>query len=261
MHGVHPIRSARFFNSLFGRLDIMHIFDNKGVTNIALGGTLFLLVRHPGLGSSQQARMDFINLRLKKWNSEHYVSSTLTEIRLENITPGTLAEWSLLSGSMMKAAVTRHLSPFVASLSNDFFVNGNGDNLDRLRGAANDSVNYLCMVYDTLYCGDCFLSPTQLERLHDACNGFAVSVQIANSFASMLEHLIFQFTPKVHMVCHIPRQSSLISSARTQNYLSESFVGKVSRIWHGSVSGPWQRQVQSTVALKYLVCWASECEL
>ena len=256
LSGCHPIQRARFFTRFFSRLDTMHVFDHKGAAAIVLGGTIWALLREPSLGNTIQARLDRFNRELKVFNQGHTFSSKMPPLRYENIVSTTLNDWVVLHGPLVKAANTRHLCPYVMLKATEHFQTGSQWHVVLV-----GLISTLCEMYDCMYSAGTFLSDAQHEGFSDAVLRFGHFLGHARALAHSRNLLLFQLTPKMHYVQHMPDEAKIINPVKTQCYLSESNIGKVTQVWRGSVNGPWHRVVQHTVALKVLVGWAIDLDL
>ena len=114
--GNHPIRNQPYWSMWFVRFDTMHVIDHHGLCGLLLAGVLLELVRNPsGLGATVADRLAAINRELKRYQSEHLVSSKFPVITRDILCRGT--GWAELKGPRVKAANTRHLTPFVAMIA------------------------------------------------------------------------------------------------------------------------------------------------
>ena len=90
-------------------------------------------------------------------------------------------------------------------------------------------------------------------QLNLAVRSFGKHFQRLRVLAARLGELHWQITPKVHYMMHLPKQGKLLNPRFCQNYLEEGLIGRVTKIWKMSVSGPYARTVQKVVLTKYLV--------
>eukprot|EP00969_Alexandrium_andersonii_P201922 8922233-Alexandrium_andersonii.AAC.1 len=115
---LHPLLASHYFTRWFCYLDLMHLMDCKGVTAWTYGGLLYHLLRDGRLGHNREQRLALINTRRAAWYSSHPGSHILPKIFMANCTNNG---WADLSGSAIKAAVTRGAVGFFQSLCHEFY--------------------------------------------------------------------------------------------------------------------------------------------
>jgi hypothetical protein len=160
-------------------VDGMHAFDNNGLCNIVTGSTLLKLVREEHrLGPNQQARMDAINAKMDTFYSGRSVSCRLKNLRIQDLklSDGT-DEWAMMHGKRCKAAATRHIAPFVASLAREYFDGPHPKHRSIVKVAES-----LCGIYDVLYSSDMFLTDVQLAELRQR------TISLGRHFMQCREH-------------------------------------------------------------------------
>ena len=64
--------------------------------------------------------------------------------------------------------------------------------------------------------------------------------------------LLWNVTPKVHKMQHVPLLASVINPRFVQNYAEESLIGTCTAIWARSVSGRYRSVAQRAVLAKKL---------
>ena len=106
-----------------------------------------------------------------------------------------------------------------------------------------------------MYSGGFKLSDRELRKLDAGIDGLGLSMMKLRAMSEEIGQLLFQVTPKAHMVCHLKSQARVINPRWVANYIEESMVGKVAAIWRGSANGPYRATVQRTTLLKYLTVW------
>jgi hypothetical protein len=254
-YGCHPILSAPFWNLHFVRMDGMHVLDHNGVTAIANGSCLHELVKNEHrLGHNQEERMNSINSRLATFNANHIQSSFVTDIRVDNLKQAN--GWSCLHGPMIKAASNRHLTPFVTELVHEFCDSGS-----EYHESMKLFMSGLCHIYEIIYSAGFFFTAAELKELDDTVLAVGIRHQFLRHLSDLRGDLMFQVTPKVHIMQHTASQSALVNVRWLQNYAEESMIGVITRIWHASAAGPYQKRIQKTTLLKWLVRWCIEMEL
>ena len=251
----HPLVGSIYFNSQFPKLDVMHVVDHRGLAGCIAGSVLVdLIKRERRLGASQEVRLRTINERLDEWNSNHILSSCLSNIELQNLTRED--GWSMLKGPLVKAANTRNLIPYVESLCVEFYSEH-----DDFGNSVLHVVKSLNRVYHVLYSAGMFLSTEELSFLTEAVDSVGWHLQNLRFLCQQSGDLHFCLWPKAHYFMHLPDQASLLNPRFVQNYINESLVGVMTRIWRSSANGPYQAVIQHTVCLRYLVMFAIKMDL
>ena len=244
----HPLADAVFFTFWFFRIDIMHLWDCKGVWSRTIGSVLWLLVHYEHrLGSTQELRLEEINLLMKTFYENGGVKNRLPPLRLTNLTNGQ-DPFADLSGTMVKAAKTRALLPFAEELADKFFDSGS---------VYHKAIRKVCIaattMVDLLYVAGTFLDEEELVDLSQLVSTFGKHYMLCQKLSSGCGDPCWHGTPKVHETGHIPQQAALINPVKVQCYKEESLVGKVTDIWQGCANGSYMRTVQHTVLFKYVL--------
>ena len=244
----HPLADAVFFTFWFFRIDIMHLWDCKGVWARTIGSVFWLLVHHEHrLGSTQEHRLEELNKAMKEFHETCAVSSRMPALRLTNLT-NSQDGFADLQGQIVKAANTRALLPFTKELADKYFDNGSvyHRSIVKVCSAATTMV-------DLLYSVGTFLDEQQLVDLRQLVNLFGKHYMLCQKLSSECGEFCWHLTPKTHQTCHIPQQAALINPVSVQNYKEESFVGKIADIWEGCANGTYLQTVQYTVLFKYIL--------
>ena len=164
-------------------------------------------------------------------------------------------EWACLSGPLVKAANTRHLSPFVAKMAAEY---AGADEWGRLMVSVSSS---LCQVHEILYRNGFFFPPGEYALFSQGVRNTCLDMMRLRTMAEDRGQLLFQITPKFHYFCHLIQQARLMNPRWVSNYMEESIVGKTTRIWTSCANGPYHRTVQRAVLLKYLCYWCLDMGL
>ena len=219
----HPLIDAPFFTFWFFRLDIMHLWDCKGLWPIMMGGALWLLVhKEVRLGASMSQRLQTINERRLAFYSRNKVLNIMPKIRINNLTNGD--GFADLCGPAIKAANSRSLVPFVAELVMEFMDSGSV-----YHKAIQKMFKSAKSILDLLYRASMFLSFQEKLDLKSDIMRLGKYFQLAQTLASADAEPLWHLTPKVHQTMHIPKQASLINPVVVQCYKDESFVGVVTK--------------------------------
>ena len=116
-------------------------------------------------------------------------------------------------------------------------------------------------ILDTLYGANMFLDPKEQQVLKGSIDTFGKYFQLAKTKATESGDPLWHLTRKTHETMHIPKQASLINPVAVQCYKDESFVGVVTKIWHGCAQGGYLKTVQWTVLFKWLLALTLQLEI
>ena len=154
----HPVTDSRYWNKYFPRNDIMHSMDCKGLAAIVAGGVFHNLIRFEArLGANKAERLGKINEFMVIHYRNNPCSSHLVDLREENLVgKSATSDWICLHGPTVKAAVTRHLAPFIRELADTYF-----NKLDLHDTSVRALCSALDQAYFTLYESSMFLLPEQ----------------------------------------------------------------------------------------------------
>ena len=237
----HPLAASHYLNKYFFRHDVMHSFDCKGITGIAIGGLVNKLISNESrLGSNQQERLDNLNRRMKEFQKEQKPSAKMPPIRLGDL----LSEgWHNLSGPLIKAGNTRHLTPFAEHIARAF-LNEDDDVVLFLK-----NIN---KIYAILYGCNMFLTHEEQSVLKEATLGMGSAHMRCRQQAKDAGTFAFQIRPKAHWAQHVPGECCLINSSYVHCYGEERLQFIVSKIFKASCSGPYRKTIQKSVLTKYL---------
>ena len=245
----HPLNDAPFFTLWFVRIDIMHNLDCKGVLSILQGGALWLVCHDTRrkLGNTIAARLQEINRRKDAFFKLHGVANRMPDIRAENISEGPDG-FVTLSGTVVKAANTRALLPFVKELCCEV--------LNQRRTYHRSVCKLLesaCGMVDTLYASEMFMSEEQQAAFRKHTLRVGRHWQLCCNIATEKGQPLWHITPKAHVCQHLPTQAKLLNPRFTQNYQEEGLIGKVTKVWKAAANGPYFHVAQKTVLEKWLV--------
>lgn len=245
----HPVRDSIYFNKHFLRYDLMHIMDHKGVVSVAAGSIINKLVKEePRLGSRQDLRLAAINSLMKKFQDATRVTSRMPPLRLRDLVS---SGWSELGGSLIKAANTRCMVPFLLSLAKSYFDTSG----DQYHEAIINWISSINDFYIILYGADLFLTKEEKNSLQECLYSMGRWHIVCRQCANQRGELAFQVKPKAHYVQELGYQCRLLNARFVQCYQEESMMGVMARIFKKSCAGPYLRTVQRTVCFKYLVYW------
>ena len=252
--GNHAIRLQPYWSMWFVRLDSMHVIDHHGVCGIVCAGVLLELVRNPsGLGATVGDRLAAINRELKLYQSQRMVSSKFPAITRDMLCRGT--GWAELKGPLVKAANTRHLTPFVAKMAATY---AGADEWGRLLVSV---CNNLCKVHEIMYRNGFFFPPGEYALFSQGVRDTSLDLMRLRTIAEDRGQLLFQITPKCHYFAHFKDQGLLINPRWVSNYMEESIVGMTTKTWASCAQGPYQKTIQRSVLLKYLCRWCLDMGL
>ena len=186
-----------------------------------------------------------MNDRLKAFYEERPGCARMSPLRLTNLEADG---WACLKGQCVKAANTRALAPFFASLAAEMY-NGETEYGRSTQRAAR------CMqrMYDILYTAGTFLSPAENAEVRCVCLRFGACLQTLRELARREHFLAWNLTPKCHYSQHLPMQAQLLNPRWCQNYSEESQIGSTTLAWRKSATGHYRRVTQRLVLIKRLV--------
>jgi hypothetical protein len=240
---LHPLATSKFMWRVFFYLDVMHIFDCKGMASTVFGSVAAMLVRDARLGPNQQARLNLVNTKLRAWYADRPGTHRLPTITLANLVGSS--SWSELSGPGIKAASTRASAPFWAALAQEFF-----DGAGECHVVVRKVTLRLAEFYNLLASAPMFMDDATLQRLGEVVVDFGIAVQYLRSWAETNQLLFWQVRPKLHKAMHMPFEASVINPRTVSCYSDESQVGTSARVWKGSVKGKYKDHVQRAVLAK-----------
>ena len=226
------------------RLDAMHVLDLRGVIAIAAGSLLVHLVTfYDALGSTQQARLENLNGRMRRFQrgqTEHLMPPLrLGDLKLEG--------WSCLHGKLVKAANTRALVPWLLDLTNTVLPP---------HGAFASATRHVIQALDDIerimYSAERFFTADENDAYAEAFLKLGENWQFLRSESRRAHIDAWQITPKVHISMHFPMQARLMNPRFVQVYGEESLVGRITRIWHAAASGPYANVIQLHTLARYL---------
>ena len=245
---LHPLAASGYCSSKFFFFpDLMHLMDCKGVSGIFMGSAIAILMQRRGLGSNRTQRLQAINAHKAAWYTEHGEGITS---RLPPLIPTSLVldGWAELTGTVVKAAATRHAVPWCAALCRAHLTSGSEE--DRVVIQMADD---LVELYRILYSAGRFLTADEVRRLRDVCLSFGRGFQYMREYSRLNSECWFNVKPKVHKMQHLPMMAEALNPRYVQNYSEESLIGTSTKIWARSVAGRYKRGVQRTVLAKKAV--------
>ena len=241
----HPLTESHFFSKFFVRLDPMHIMDLRGMISIAAGSMLQKLLQFQSLGRNKDERMAALNARMKRYQEEHNTSYRMPPLRQEDL---VVSGWHSLGGKIVKAANTRAVLPWLHSLAEEFF-NAHGSYASSTRKV----IHCLLEIQKIWYSAGHFFSDAQKKTLDDLFLKLGRHWQNLRALARAQHQNAWQITPKVHYGQHFGEQGDLINPTSVQNYLEESLVGCVTKLWHMCAHGKYLLVVQHATLNRYWV--------
>jgi hypothetical protein len=171
-------------------VDVLHAVD-LGVASLVVGNVLNEVL--PRLGSNREKQMATLNARLASWYKANKVASqirgrlTWEKIRVTGSPPEFKA----------KAAATRHIVPFAASLATEFDT---GSEHDRRRRVVVES---LVSFYAMVQAGARRISANDLRRLPECCQALCTNYAHLSLEAVRANVPAWQLKPKMHLFQHL----------------------------------------------------------
>ena len=223
--------------------ELMHLADCKGVSSIAFGSAIQMLLRKNALGCTMGDRLKTINTYMKEWYATRPRYHRLPPIRPSNLKDSE--NWANLCGPSVKAATTRAFAPLMRDLGQMYFTADTAG--DRCVKEVLDS---LAIYYDTLYAAPMFVPPETVASLRATCVRMGENWQMLRHQAMMESKLWWKVSPKVHKLQHTPLWCEVLNVRYVQVYAEESTVGTTAKVWKRCVSGQYQCSAQSMVLMK-----------
>ena len=241
---LHPLAGSRYCcDPCFFYLDLMHCVDCKGVSAGVFGGVLALLVRKREAGANQEDRLRSVNTFLRNWYQQRPGWHRLPWIFAKNLTLGN--GWADLHGQTFKAANTRAAAPAFRDLARHFFRTGSDEDVSVRAVTA-----HLASFYRVVYTASMFPTDTEVADLRRESIACGVAFMRLRELSRLRHLMAFNIVPKVHKMQHFAHFATALNPRFIQCYAEESLIGTVAKIWKSSMSGRYQRHVQSDVLLK-----------
>ena len=221
----------------------MHNADCKGVSSLAFGSAIAMLLQKRSLGRTQGDRLKAINDFAHAWYSTRPGYHRLPPIRPSNLV--NAQGWSDLCGSAIKAANTRAYVPLLRDFCRLHFTADT-----RTDRAVNAVLDSLVSYYETLYNGPMFLSAEAIRSLRATCARMGYNWLILREVGRDREKQWWHVTPKCNKFHHTPDYCDIMNPRYLQAYSEESLVGTIVKIWKLFVSGRYANSVQASVLMK-----------
>ena len=254
-HPLHPIPRSEFATRSFFRPDLMHTNDNNGVINIVAASVINLVLesRNPAvpaaLGSTIATRLQALNDKMASFQRDTNCPSRMPPITLQSLTLGDRGtSFSCLHGTLVKAANTRHLLPWIHDVAQAYLSGTNP-----LEKSAKKAVESLNEAVNLLYEADRFFTAEECDKFEKLVLRFGRHFQAAAFRSRESGGFHFQVTYKCHALQHIALYARLINPRFIQNYLEEGLIGKVAQVLRGSSRGPFKRRIVRTSLAKILI--------
>ena len=239
---LHPLAASHYCCDRLFFLDLMHLGDCNGFTNTILGSVLKVAMTKITLGANMAARLERFNTFRKDWYDRHDITNRLPKLRLQDLVADG---WGELSGPAVKAANTRCAVPMVRDFAVEVFTEAGAPDTEIVA-----LLTDLKEFYEILYGAQMFLEDHELTRLDEVIPSIGVKVQRLRAWARARELLVFQVKPKMHKLQHLLLYAEALNPRHVQNYLEESLIGTVTKIWHIAMRGNYVSDAQSNVLLR-----------
>ena len=224
----------------------MHNNDCKGVSSLAMGSTLAVLMSSWRVGRTKAERLAKLNAAMREWYTQRPGSHRLPKIRENNLVGAQ--GWADLNGPMIKAANSRSAVPMIRDLSYMYLSDDNDRNrcIHRL-------LDNLTAYYETIYSEPLFMSEAAVARLEEA------TIEVGEAWMELremakergLQH--WKISSKVHKMMHTAVWSRAMNVRFVQCYSEESQMGSTTSVWHECMRGKYAGGIQSMVLLKRTV--------
>lgn len=171
-------------------VDVLHCVD-LGVASLVIGNVLNEVL--PKLGPNREQQISALNARLASWYKANAITSqirgklTWDKIRVTGKPPEFKA----------KAAATRHLAPFAATLAHEFDTGSEHDR--RRRVVAESLVSFYTIVQNEAR----RVSDDALRRLPACCQALCINYAHLSFEAAQANAPAWQLKPKLHLFQHL----------------------------------------------------------
>ena len=240
----HPlVRSPFCCDPFFFYFDAMHNNDCKGVSNLAMGSTLAVLLSSWRVGRTRPERLATLNAAMREWYSQRPGSHRLPKIRMSNLVDSS--GWADLNGPMIKAANSRAAVPMIRDLSY-IYLPGDNDRNQCIHKLLDNLTEY----YELIYSEPLFMSEAAVARLEE------VLIELGEAWMDLREMArerglqLWKISSKVHKIMHTGVWSRALNVRFVQCYSEESQMGSTTSVWHESMRGQYAGGIQSMVLLK-----------
>ena len=153
--------------------------------------------------------------------------------------------WADLHSPVVKEANTRAAAPLFSFLCRTYF-----DGAAPLHVALRECAVSLSGIYACLYGSPMIMTAEQKGTLRVHCLQFGTHMLVLREWGRNQQRLLFNVTPKVHKMQHLPFYADALNPRYVQCYGEESLIGTTAKVWKSSMSGRYQKRVQETVLLK-----------
>ena len=111
----------------------------------------------------------------------------------------------------------------------------------------------LADLYDVFYNGQMFLEEDEVRRVRELCVSIGHRMLRLRAWARRCHLHVFQIKPKMHKMQHLGLYSEVFNPRYIQNYMEESLIGTVTRVWQKAMRGNYADFAQSNVLLRRLL--------
>ena len=241
----HPI--WELVTRFFIHYDGLHILEQNGCTAHAVASALVdILQKMPGREALEK-KWSKLWSEAAKYQDELWkagkVKYPLTRLDLNWVKPDS-KDYPCIT-TAVKAAQLRDLVPVVLELCERY---NSGSTEDRLRLLA---IKNLQRYYEVVAGGGMFLTEDEKGKLLQAVQDFQDAYGELCAIAQKERKMLWSETPKLHFFWHLAKQGQFLNPKIFWTYMSEDFVGKVSKLGHSLLKGTKVWNVPRKLAEKY----------
>ena len=228
-------------------LDTLHLLDHHGVGSAILGNLFAQVIRDRELPRcrNREEGLAELNARISAHQTTYGVQHRVPPLTWENIVATAADSYPELHGPAIKAATTKGLFSFAASLAREL------DDGTKPKSHRRILCEKLLEMSDMIDHGPSFFPTDLCEKFLQAAHKVQVNYSWLAQHAMQHGQCYYKVVPKLHLLGHLPQQSQLVNPRLVRCYRQESAIGKVQRIYKRSLSGPFHNTVQRNVLRKF----------
>ena len=162
-----------------------------------------------------------------------------------------------LHGPTIKAANIRQATPFLKVIADKYLTDVDNHNHVFMHLLIENVLEFNRLNYST----GMFFTQEELAAYNEATQSIGRFLQVLRQRANEAKQLLWHITAKTHYMMHFPKEARLVSPRLVQNYIEESYIGKIGQIWASCKNGPTRETIQLVALIKHLVWLCIELDL
>ena len=95
-----------------------------------------------------------------------------------------------------------------------------------------------------------FLDEPSLEELNVSCENIGVCIMRLREAMKLRGKLYFRISPKTHRLQHLPLYAEVLNPKWVQNYMEESLMGAVARVYQRAMRGVYYQDIQANILVR-----------